>query len=168
MLLHLMDKKLAHQSHSTSDEMIHYQASDLTHVTSGVCGESHGYTSNEYCDEASFHRPMSRQDTEVNPATRLVPVTTRNRTLTNERSPSGIRAQPTALYNEAATLCATDSLPSAFKVNIPTMNSHHLKKSTYNQQQSERSKNQPSCWQTEQDGCPTDRMARRAQRRTKN
>ncbi|KAF2363310.1 hypothetical protein FHG87_005937 [Trinorchestia longiramus] len=55
---------------------------------------------------------------EVNPATRLGPVTTRSTTLTDERSRSGSRVQPTALYNEAATLCVTESLPSAFKVNI--------------------------------------------------
>ncbi|KAF2344974.1 Phosphatidylinositol-4-phosphate 5-kinase core [Trinorchestia longiramus] len=66
-------------------------------------------------------------------------------TLTNERSRSGSRAQPTALYNEAATLCDTRSLPSTSKVNISTKNSHHQNNSTYSQQQSKGSRNQPSC-----------------------
>ncbi|KAF2354196.1 hypothetical protein FHG87_015051, partial [Trinorchestia longiramus] len=43
--------------------------------------------------------------TKVNPATRLGPVTIGSTTLTNERSRSGSRAQPTAQYKEAATLC---------------------------------------------------------------
>ncbi|KAF2363324.1 hypothetical protein FHG87_005922 [Trinorchestia longiramus] len=41
--------------------------------------------------------------------------------------------------------CATNSLPNASKVNISTKTSYHLKKSTYSQQQSEGSRNQPSC-----------------------
>ncbi|KAF2345250.1 Ribonuclease H-like domain [Trinorchestia longiramus] len=28
----------------------------------GICNKSHGSTTNEYRDEASFHRPMSTQD----------------------------------------------------------------------------------------------------------
>ncbi|KAF2362918.1 hypothetical protein FHG87_006323 [Trinorchestia longiramus] len=112
-----------------------------------MCSELYDSTTNEYHDEASFHQTMSTQDTEVNPATRLGPVTTRSTTLTNERSRSGSRSLPTAQY-EAATLCVTDSLLSAYKVNISTKNSHHLKKSTYSQQQSEGSKNQPSCLRT--------------------
>ncbi|KAF2356740.1 hypothetical protein FHG87_012505 [Trinorchestia longiramus] len=61
---------------------------------------------------------------------------------------AGSRAQPTALYNEAVTLCVTFSLPSPSKVNISTMNSHHLKNSTHSQQQSKGSRNQPFCLQT--------------------
>ncbi|KAF2349770.1 hypothetical protein FHG87_019473, partial [Trinorchestia longiramus] len=73
---------------------------------------------------------------EVNPATRLGPVTTRRITFSNERSRSGSRTQPTAPYNERATLCVTDSLPSDSKVNIYTKNFQHLNNSTYSQQQS--------------------------------
>ncbi|KAF2347524.1 hypothetical protein FHG87_021718 [Trinorchestia longiramus] len=67
--------------------------------------------------------------------------------LTNERS-SGSSAQPTAPYNEAATLGITDSLPSTSKVNISIKNSHPLKNSTYSQQQKKGSRNQPSCLPT--------------------
>ncbi|KAF2354600.1 hypothetical protein FHG87_014645 [Trinorchestia longiramus] len=80
-------------------------------------------------DEARFIDQGANM-TEVNPATRLGSVTTRSTTLTNERSRSGSRAQLTALYNEAATLCVTDSLPSTSKVNI-TKNSQHLNNSTH-------------------------------------
>ncbi|KAF2349187.1 hypothetical protein FHG87_020057 [Trinorchestia longiramus] len=94
----------------------------------------------------AFIDQCANRTDEVNPATRLGPVTTRSTTLTNERSRSGTRAQPTTLYsyNEAATLCVT-VLSSASKVNISTKNSHHLKKSTYSQQQSKKSRNEPSC-----------------------
>ncbi|KAF2368754.1 hypothetical protein FHG87_000489 [Trinorchestia longiramus] len=91
-----------------------------------LCSESHGSTTNEYCDDASFHRPMSKQDRRSessDEARPRCPVTTRNTPLTNERSRSDSRAQPTAQYMEAATLCVTDSLPSASKVNISANNS---------------------------------------------
>ncbi|KAF2351902.1 hypothetical protein FHG87_017340 [Trinorchestia longiramus] len=55
---------------------------------------------------------------EVNPATKLGPGTTKSTALINQRSLSGSRAQPTAQYKKAATLCVTDSPPSASKVNI--------------------------------------------------
>ncbi|KAF2362066.1 hypothetical protein FHG87_007179 [Trinorchestia longiramus] len=138
------------------------------------CRESHGSTTNEYRDEANFHRPMSKQDTKVNPTKRLGLGTTRSTTLTNERSRSGSRAQSTAQYKEAATLLhliyvhpvpnslsqtfpigtdrptdwVTNSLPSASKVNISAKNSHHLKYLTHLQQQSKGSRNQPSCLRT--------------------
>ncbi|KAF2355015.1 hypothetical protein FHG87_014229 [Trinorchestia longiramus] len=64
------------------------------------CSESHGSNRDEYRNEASFHRPMSKQKSESSDEAR--PVTTRSTTLTNERSRSGSRAQPTTLYNEAA------------------------------------------------------------------
>ncbi|KAF2356676.1 hypothetical protein FHG87_012570 [Trinorchestia longiramus] len=60
---------------------------------------------------------------QTSTATRLGPVKTRSTTLTNERSRSGSRAQLTALYNEAATLCITDFLTSTSKVNISIKNS---------------------------------------------
>ncbi|KAF2365754.1 hypothetical protein FHG87_003486 [Trinorchestia longiramus] len=44
--------------------------------------------------------------------------------------------------------CDTHSLPSTSKVNNSTKNSHHLKSSTYSQQQNERRRNQPSCLRT--------------------
>ncbi|KAF2347443.1 hypothetical protein FHG87_021801 [Trinorchestia longiramus] len=43
--------------------------------------------------------------TKVDPATRLGFRYDRSTTLTKERSRSGCSAQPTALYNEATTLC---------------------------------------------------------------
>ncbi|KAF2353571.1 hypothetical protein FHG87_015675 [Trinorchestia longiramus] len=56
---------------------------------------------------------------------------------------------PTALYNEAATLCVADSLPSTSKVNISTKNSHHLNSSTYtltaNSSATEAETNHPVC-----------------------
>ncbi|KAF2360295.1 PAN/Apple domain [Trinorchestia longiramus] len=72
----------------------------------------------------------------------------------------GSSAQPTAPYeyNEAATFCVTDSLPSASKVNISTKNSHHLNNSTHSQQQR---KQKPAI-------LSTDRMDRRAQQSTEN
>ncbi|KAF2367884.1 hypothetical protein FHG87_001356 [Trinorchestia longiramus] len=82
--------------------------------------ESHGSTRNEYCDEASFHQPMKNRTEDVNPRTKIGPVTTKSTTLTNERSRSSSRAQLTALFNEAVTPCVTDSLPSASKINIST------------------------------------------------
>ncbi|KAF2359450.1 hypothetical protein FHG87_009796 [Trinorchestia longiramus] len=48
--------------------------------------------------------------TEVKTVMKLEPVTTGNTTSTNERSRSCNKAQPTAQYKEAATLCFTDSL----------------------------------------------------------
>ncbi|KAF2352379.1 hypothetical protein FHG87_016863 [Trinorchestia longiramus] len=77
--------------------------------------ESHASTTNEYRDEARFHRPMSKQDRRSEYSDEASPVTTRSTTLTNKRSRSGSRAQ----YKDAATLCLTDSLPNASKVNIP-------------------------------------------------
>ncbi|KAF2357214.1 Sulfotransferase domain [Trinorchestia longiramus] len=56
--------------------------------------------------------------------------------LTNER------------YNEAATLCVTDSLPSTSKVNISTKNFHHLNNSTHSEQKRKENINQPSCLRT--------------------
>ncbi|KAF2344885.1 hypothetical protein FHG87_024359 [Trinorchestia longiramus] len=86
--------------------------------------ESHGFTINKYHDEARFIDQRANKTEEVNPATRLGPVTTRSTTLTNDRSRSGSRAQLTALYNEAATLCDTDFLPNASKINIFTKTPH--------------------------------------------
>ncbi|KAF2346610.1 hypothetical protein FHG87_022634 [Trinorchestia longiramus] len=77
--------------------------------------ESHASTTNEYRDEARFHRPMNKQDRRSEYSDEASPVTTRSSTLTNQRSRSGSRAQ----YKDAATLCVTDSLPNASKVNIP-------------------------------------------------
>ncbi|KAF2350185.1 hypothetical protein FHG87_019059 [Trinorchestia longiramus] len=86
------------------------------------CSESHGFTRNEYRDEANYHRPMSKQDTgsessdearfPLRPEARCRPV----------RCPAqtAVSSQPPYTYSEAATLCVTDSLPSASKVNIST------------------------------------------------
>ncbi|KAF2353520.1 hypothetical protein FHG87_015718 [Trinorchestia longiramus] len=112
------------------------------------CSELHGSTTNEYRDEARFIDQWANMTEEVNPATRLGLVTTRSTTLTYKRSHSGSKAQLTALYNEAATLCVTDSLPSTSKFIISIKNSHHLNNSTYSQQQNKRSKNQPSYLRT--------------------
>ncbi|KAF2354566.1 hypothetical protein FHG87_014682 [Trinorchestia longiramus] len=54
----------------------------------------------------TFIDQRANRTEEVNLATRLGPVTARSSTLTNERSHSGSGAQPTALYNEVATLCS--------------------------------------------------------------
>ncbi|KAF2367276.1 hypothetical protein FHG87_001972 [Trinorchestia longiramus] len=97
----------------------------------------------------AFIDQKANRTEKVNPTSRLGPVATRSMTLTNERSRSGSRSQPTALYNEAATLCVTDARPSAYKVNISSKNSHHLNNSTHSQQQSERRRNQPICLRTE-------------------
>ncbi|KAF2360085.1 hypothetical protein FHG87_009160 [Trinorchestia longiramus] len=54
----------------------------------------------------AFINQGAKKTEKVDPVTRLDLVTTRSTTLTNEQSHSGIRAQPTALYIEAATLCS--------------------------------------------------------------
>ncbi|KAF2368222.1 hypothetical protein FHG87_001018 [Trinorchestia longiramus] len=61
---------------------------------------------------------------------------------------AGSRAPPTALYNEAATLCVTESRPSTSKVNISAKNSYHLNNSIHSQQESKGCINQPSCLRT--------------------
>ncbi|KAF2368775.1 CUB domain [Trinorchestia longiramus] len=71
--------------------------------------ESHGCTTDEYHDDASFHRPMSKQDRRSESSDEARPRYDQKHDITNERSSSGSRAKPTALYNEAATLCVTDS-----------------------------------------------------------
>ncbi|KAF2359459.1 hypothetical protein FHG87_009785 [Trinorchestia longiramus] len=91
-----------------------------------VCSKSHSFPTNEYRDEASFHPPMSKQDRKSESSDEARP-------RYDQKHDIGC-AQPTALYKEAATLCFTDSLPSTFKVNIATKNSHHLRNSTYSQQ----------------------------------
>ncbi|KAF2367510.1 hypothetical protein FHG87_001740 [Trinorchestia longiramus] len=97
----------------------------------------------------AFIDQRANRTKEVNPATRLGLVTNRSTTLTNERqAQAAVPSQPPYTYNEAAMLCVTDSLPSISKVNISTKKSHHLKKSTHSQQQSKRSRNQPSCLRT--------------------
>ncbi|KAF2365392.1 hypothetical protein FHG87_003852 [Trinorchestia longiramus] len=103
-----------------------------------------------FTDELKFNSRQgnSQRLEKVNTVTRLVPVTTRDAMSTNERCRSGSRAQPSALHKEAATLCFTDSLPSASEVNISTKNSHHQKNLTHSQQQSEGRRNQPSCLRT--------------------
>ncbi|KAF2343500.1 hypothetical protein FHG87_025744 [Trinorchestia longiramus] len=54
----------------------------------------------------AFINQGAKRTEEVNPVTKLDLVTTRSTTLTNEQSHSGIRAQLTALYIEAVTLCS--------------------------------------------------------------
>ncbi|KAF2354472.1 C-type lectin-like [Trinorchestia longiramus] len=63
-----------------------------------VCSESHGSTTNEYHDEASFHRPMSKQDRRSESSDEAMPRYNQKHDITNERSRSGSRTQPTALY----------------------------------------------------------------------
>ncbi|KAF2346223.1 hypothetical protein FHG87_023021 [Trinorchestia longiramus] len=86
--------------------------------------------------------------TEVNTVMRLGTVSTGSTTLTNKRSRSCSRAQPTTHYKDAATLCVTQSLPSPSKFNISIKNSHQLKNSTCSQQQGERRRNHRSCLRT--------------------
>ncbi|KAF2351636.1 hypothetical protein FHG87_017606 [Trinorchestia longiramus] len=57
---------------------------------------------------------------------------------------AGSRAQPTAHYKEAATVCITNSSTKRFQSQHLHKNSHHLKK-VHSQQQSKGSRNQPSC-----------------------
>ncbi|KAF2355014.1 hypothetical protein FHG87_014232 [Trinorchestia longiramus] len=64
-------------------------------------------------DEASYRRPIREQDRRSESLARLA-------SLTNEQSRSGSSVQQTALYNGAAAFGNTNSLPSAFKVNIST------------------------------------------------
>ncbi|KAF2361284.1 hypothetical protein FHG87_007959 [Trinorchestia longiramus] len=84
-------------------------------LSKNICGESHGSTTNEYHDEASFHRPMRKQDRKSESSDKASPWYDQKHDINQ-----GSKAQPTPLYNEAATLDDTDFVPSTFKVNIST------------------------------------------------
>ncbi|KAF2344834.1 hypothetical protein FHG87_024410 [Trinorchestia longiramus] len=71
----------------------------------------------EFRYDQKFYVDQSENNTrEVNPSMRLRPVTTGSTTLTNERSRSGSKTQPTAQYKEGNALHTFS--PSASEVNI--------------------------------------------------
>ncbi|KAF2354512.1 hypothetical protein FHG87_014733 [Trinorchestia longiramus] len=90
-----------------------------------ICSELHSSTTNEYRDEASFHRPISKQDrgSESSEEVRFSLRLEVRRRLVGCHAQAAEPSQPSDMYKEAATLCFTDSLPSASKVDISTKNS---------------------------------------------
>ncbi|KAF2344042.1 hypothetical protein FHG87_025202 [Trinorchestia longiramus] len=112
-------------------------------------------TASESSDEARIplraevlRRSIREQDNGTEFSDEAMACYNRKRQLTSERSRSGSRAQSTAQYKEAATLCHGLCAKWGFKVNIFTKNFHHLNNSTHSQQQNERRRDQPSCQRT--------------------
>ncbi|KAF2366087.1 hypothetical protein FHG87_003154 [Trinorchestia longiramus] len=96
---------------------------DVTVVNRMASLQTNPATRLEFRYERKFYVDQSENKaTEVNTVVRLGPVKTGSTTSTYELSRSVSRAQPTAQYKEAVTLCVTDSLPSASKVKISTKN----------------------------------------------
>ncbi|KAF2354696.1 hypothetical protein FHG87_014548 [Trinorchestia longiramus] len=81
--------------------------------------ESHSSTTNEYCNEASFHRPMNKQDRRSESSYEARLRYDQKPEKANERSCSGSRAQPTAQFRSPFLVAPTTTTPRTLYQALP-------------------------------------------------